>query len=58
MNLDNRSRLRLLGVAVGVVAAIWAAIQGDWTFAIVFAVASVLMGVAVLHQIRRSPGDG
>ncbi len=55
--MDNRARFRLLGVAVGVVAAIWAAAQGDWTFAIVFAVASLLMAIAVIHQIRRPPGD-
>jgi membrane protein implicated in regulation of membrane protease activity len=56
MTLDNRARFRVVGVAIGVVAAVWAAIQGDWTFAIVFAVASVLMALAVLHQIRR-PSD-
>jgi outer membrane lipoprotein SlyB len=57
MTIDNRARFRLAGCAVGALAAIWGAIQGDWAFAIVFAVASVVIGIAVLRQIRRSQGD-
>jgi hypothetical protein len=57
MKLDNRSRFRLSGVVLGAVVAIYAAIQGDWTFAIVFGVASMLTGLAVLHQIRQSETD-
>jgi uncharacterized membrane protein len=57
MKLDNRSRFRVAGVVVGAIVAIYAAIQGDWPFAIVFALATVLMGVAVIHQIRQSQPD-
>jgi hypothetical protein len=57
MKLDTRSRFRISGVVVGGLVAIYAAIEGDWAFAIVFGVASVLMGLAVLHQIRQSETD-
>ena len=57
MNVDTRGRLHLIGVALGLVAAIWAAVQGDWTFAIVFAAASLLLGAGVVHRIRQSQGD-
>jgi hypothetical protein len=54
MKLDSRARLHILGVVVGAVAAIWAAVQGDWKFAIVFGVATILMGLGVAHRIRQS----
>jgi hypothetical protein len=57
MKLDNRSRFRISGVVVGAIAAVYAAIEGDWAFAIVFAVATGLMGLAVLHQIRQAQSD-
>ena len=57
MKLDNRSRFRISGVVVGAIVAIYAAIQGDWAFVVVFGVASVLMGLAVIHQIRQSESD-
>jgi uncharacterized membrane protein len=57
MKLDNRSRFRISGVVVGAVVAIYAASQGDWPFAIVFGVAAVVMGLAVIHQLRQSESD-
>ena len=54
MNVDTRGRLHLLGTAVGLIAAIWAAVQGDWRFAVVFAVASVVLGAGVIHRIRQA----
>ncbi len=50
--MDKRSKFHLIGVALGVIVAVYAAIQGDWAFAIVFAVASVVIGLGVLHRIR------
>jgi hypothetical protein len=50
--VDKRSRFHLIGVGVGVLVAIYAAIEGDWAFAIVFAVASIVTGLGVLHRIR------
>jgi hypothetical protein len=55
--VDKRSRFHLTGVAVGVIVAIYAAIEGDWAFAIVFAVASLVTGLGVLHRIRKSQRD-
>jgi hypothetical protein len=57
VNVDTRGRLHLIGVALGLVVAIWAAVQGDWRFAVVFGVASVLLGAGVIHRIRQSQGD-
>jgi hypothetical protein len=54
VNVDTRGRLHLLGVAVGLIAAIWAAVQEDWRFAVVFAVASVVLGAGVIHRIRQA----
>jgi hypothetical protein len=51
MTLDSRSRFHLLGVAVGAVVSAWAAIQGDWWFAAVFGVATVVL------RIRQAPRD-
>jgi len=36
--VDTRGRLHLLGVVIGAVGAIWAAIQSDWLFAIVLGI--------------------
>jgi hypothetical protein len=57
MKLDSRSRFHVLGVVVGAVVAIWAAIQGDWWFAAVFGVATLVLGAGVLHRIRQTPRD-
>jgi hypothetical protein len=57
VRLDRRARLHLLGVLVGVAVAIWAAVQGDWRFAIVFGVASLVLGLGVAHRIRQSQDD-
>jgi hypothetical protein len=54
--VDNRGKFHVFGVAVGVIVAIYAATQRDWPFAIVFAVASVVMGIGVAHRIRQSRG--
>jgi hypothetical protein len=54
--MDSRSRFRLAGVGLGAAAAIWAAVQGDWLFALVFGVASIFTGLVVLHELRRSRG--
>jgi hypothetical protein len=52
--MDNRTRFRLAGVGFGAAAAIWAAVQGDWWFALIFAVATAFTGVTVLFEWRRS----
>jgi hypothetical protein len=57
MKLDSRSRFHILGVAVGALVAVWAAIQGDWSFALVFGVATVVMGLGVAYRIRQSQRD-
>jgi hypothetical protein len=57
MTLDSRSRFHLLGVAVGAVVSAWAAIQGDWWFAAVFGVATVVLGIGVVYRIRQAPRD-
>jgi membrane protein implicated in regulation of membrane protease activity len=57
MKLDRRARLHILGIAIGAIAVIWAAIQGDWWFALVFAVATVFLGLGVAHRIRQSQDD-
>jgi predicted acetyltransferase len=54
--MDSRSRFRLAGVGLGAAAAIWAAMQGDWLFAVVFGVASAFTAVVVLHELRKSQG--
>ena len=56
--MDKRGRFHLIGVAIGAIVAIYAAIEGDWAFAIVFAVASLVTGLGVLHRIRQSRGGG
>jgi hypothetical protein len=55
--VGTRSRLHLIGLAVGAFAGIWAAVQGDWWFALLFGVATVFTGVGVLHRIRQSRGS-
>jgi hypothetical protein len=55
--IDTRGRLHLLGVAIGAVGAIWAAIQGDWLFAVVLGVATVLIALGVVHRIRQSQAE-
>ena len=57
MRLDRRARLHLVGVLIGVVVAIWAAVQSDWRFAVVFGVASLVLGLGVAHRIRQSQDD-
>jgi hypothetical protein len=52
--VDTRGRLHLLGVLIGAIGAIWAVIQGDWLFAIVLGVATVLIALGVVHRIRQS----
>jgi hypothetical protein len=54
VKVDGRSGFRLVGVAVGAIAAVWAAVQGDYAFAAVLGVASVLLGLGVLHLLRQS----
>ena len=54
--VDTRGRLHLLGVVIGAVGAIWAAIQSDWLFAIVLAVATVVIAIGVWHRLRQLPG--
>jgi hypothetical protein len=54
--VDTRGRLHVLGVVIGAVGAIWAAIQSDWLFAIVLGVATVLIALGVWHRIRQSQG--
>jgi hypothetical protein len=55
--VDTRGRLHLLGVLIGAVGAIWAAIQSDWLFAIVLAVATAMIALGVVHRIRQSQGE-
>jgi hypothetical protein len=55
--VDTRGRLHLLGVLIGAVGAIWAAIQSDWLFAIALAAATVIIALGVVHRIRQSQGD-
>ena len=57
MRLDPRARVHIVGVVVGVAVTVWAAIQGDWKFAIVFGVASVVMAIGVAHRIRTLQDD-
>ena len=57
MRLDPRARVHIVGVVVGAAVAVWAAIQGDWKFAIVFGVASVVMAIGVAHRIRKLQDD-
>lgn len=57
MRLDSRSRLHILGVLVGVAVVIWAAIQGDVWFALVFGVATVFLGIGVVHRIRQEQNE-
>ena len=57
MRLDPRARVHIVGVVVGAAVAVWAAIQGDWKFAIVFGVASVVMAIGVAHRIRTLQDD-
>jgi hypothetical protein len=57
MKLDSRSRFHLVGVAVGAVVTAWAAIQADWAFAAVFGVATVVLGLGVVHRIRQAQRD-
>jgi hypothetical protein len=54
--VDNRGKFHLIGVGIGVIVAIYAAIERDWAFAIVFAVASLVTGLGVVHRIRQSRG--
>jgi hypothetical protein len=56
--VDTRGRLHLLGVVIGAVGAIWAAIESDWLFAIVLGVATVLIALGVVHRIRQSQSSG
>ena len=53
MQLDARSRFHLLGVVVGVIVTVWAAVQGDWLFAAAFGVGSLFLGLGVAHRIRQ-----
>lgn len=55
--VDRRGRFHLVGVAVGALVTVWAAVQGDWWFALLFGVATVFVGVGVTHRLRqgRSP---
>jgi lysylphosphatidylglycerol synthetase-like protein (DUF2156 family) len=57
MKLDQRAKFHILGVAVGVAVVIWAAIQQDWWFALVFGVATVVLGLGVAHRIRQLQDD-
>jgi hypothetical protein len=52
--IDTRGRLHLAGVAIGAIAAVWAAIQGDWAFALVLGAATVVIGLGVAHRIRQT----
>lgn len=52
--VDTRGRLHLVGVAIGAVAAVWAAIQGDWAFALVLGAATVLIGLGVARRILQA----
>jgi hypothetical protein len=52
--VDTRGRLHLVGVAIGAVAAVWAAIQGDWAFALVLGAATAVIGLGVVHRIRQA----
>jgi hypothetical protein len=54
--VDTRGRLHLLGVVIGAIGAIWAAVQSDWLFAIVLGVATVLIALGVWHRLRQSQG--
>jgi hypothetical protein len=54
LTVDRRSRFHLVGLAVGALAAIWAAFQGDWWFALLFAVGTLFTGAGVLHRIRQA----
>jgi hypothetical protein len=56
LSVDNRTRFRLAGVGFGAAAAIWGAVQGDWWFALIFAVATVFTGITVVYEWRRSQG--
>jgi hypothetical protein len=49
--VDKRSRFHLVGLAIGALAAIWAAFQGDWWFAVLFAVGTLSTGAGVLYRI-------
>ena len=55
--IDTRGRLHLAGVAIGAVAAAWAATQGDWAFALVLGAATVVIGLGVAHRIRQVPRE-
>jgi hypothetical protein len=52
--VDTRGRLHLAGIAIGAIAAAWAAIQGDWAFALVLGAATVVIGLGVVHRIREA----
>jgi hypothetical protein len=54
--MDNRTRFRLAGVGFGAVATIWGVAQGDWWFALIFAVATVFTAISVVYEWRRSQG--
>jgi hypothetical protein len=53
--VDTRGRMHLAGVGIGAVGAVWAAIQGDWAFALVLGAATVVLGLGVVHRIRQEP---
>jgi hypothetical protein len=57
MKLDTRARLHIVGVLIGVLVVAWAAIQRDWWFALIFGVATLYLGLGVLHRIRQSQGE-
>jgi uncharacterized membrane protein len=48
----NRERLRLLGILVGAIVTVYAAVRGEWLPAVVFGVATVAVGAGVLYQRR------
>jgi hypothetical protein len=52
--IDTRGRLHLVGVAIGGVAAAWAAIQGDWAFALVLGGATLVIGLGVVRRIQQA----
>jgi pyridoxal biosynthesis lyase PdxS len=52
--IDTRGRLHLVGVAIGGVAAAWAATPGDWAFALVLGGATLVIGLGVVRRIQQA----
>jgi hypothetical protein len=54
VKLGGRDLFRFSGVIVGALAAVIAAIRGEWWFAGIFLVAAVVLGISVIHQLRQA----